>query len=176
MKKFFFSMVISFLVLMTVTIPAFATSENIIVNVREWQKREMSKQATEETVFEEGTVDPDDLLEVCPKCGKKHDGCCDEDVEHIHFRHYVDMDFDDSKYYDVKGDAVYFVTPNHKLVLVNLKTKQLKVIADNVICLTRSGMNGRNISYITINGEFFNVPEIGEDEMLDTDFCDEYEE
>lgn len=163
MKKII-SMVIVFLALMAVSAPALATNEKA-----DLQKTE---QLTEETAFDEEAVDPDDLLEVCPKCGKKHDGCCD--AEWIHVSHYGGSDL---KFCDVRGNTFYFVTPENKLMLMNLKTKELNVIADNVLGLIRSGMNGRYLSFVTSKGDFINVPyEIDESGKLITEFQVEFGE
>ena len=73
----------------------------------------------------------------------------------------------------MKGDAFYFVTLDNKLMLMNLKTKQLYFIADEVMGLTRYGMNGRYIGYVTLNDQFFSVPYDGK---LSTDFQMEFGE
>ena len=131
----------------------------------------------EEISSMEETKDPDALLEVCPKCGKIHDGCCAEEAERIHFRHYVDTDYSYLKFCDLKDNALYFVTLDNNLMLMNLKTKQLYFIADEVMGLTRYGMNGRYIGYVTLNDKFFSVPyEVGKDGKLSTDFQMEFGE
>ena len=77
----------------------------------------------------------------------------------------------------MKGDALYFVTLDNKLMLMNLKTKQLYFIADEVMGLTRYGMNGRYIGYVTLNDKFFSVPyEVGKGGKLSTDFQMEFGE
>lgn len=113
----------------------------------------------------------DDQLQVCPKCGKIHDGCCEEEAVRKHFEHYVDEDYGYLKFCELKDNALYFVTPENKLMLMNLKTKQLYFIADEVAGLSHMGMNGRYIAYVTLKGELFSVPyEVGEDGKLSTDF------
>lgn len=192
MKKLL-SMALVFVTLVTLSIPAFAANnsfetltpddlsheeefealkpENLI------QDEEFEILTPEEISSREEAEDPDDLLEVCPKCGKIHDGCCEEEAVRIHFRHYTDSKFAYLKYCDMKGDAFYFVTLDNKLMLMNLKTKQLYFIADEVMGLTRYGMNGRYIGYVTLNDKFFSVPyEVGKDGKLSTDFQIEFGE
>lgn len=192
MKKLL-SMALVFVTLVTLSIPAFAANnsfetltpddlsheeefealkpENLI------QDEEFEILTPEEISSREEAEDPDDLLEVCPKCGKIHDGCCEEEAVRIHFRHYTDSKFAYLKYCDMKGDAFYFVTIDNKLMLMNLKTKQLYFIADEVMGLTRYGMNGRYIGYVTLNDKFFSVPyEVGKDGKFSTDFQMEFGE
>lgn len=192
MKKLL-SMALVFVTLVTLSIPAFAANnsfetltpddlsheeefealkpENLI------QDEEFEILTPEEISSREEAEDPDDLLEVCPKCGKIHDGCCEEEAVRIHFRHYTDYKFAYLKYCDMKGDAFYFVTLDNKLMLMNLKTKQLYFIADEVMGLTRYGMNGRYIGYVTLNDKFFSVPyEVGKDGKFSTDFQMEFGE
>ena len=69
------------------------------------------------------------------------------------------------------------MTLDNNLMLMNLKTKQLYFIADNVAGLTRMGMNGRYIAYVTLQDKFVSVPyEIGTDGKLSTDFQQEFGE
>ena len=192
MKKLL-SMALVFVTLVTLSISAFATNSNFetltpddLSHEEEFealkpeeliQDEEFEILTPEETASTEETEDPDDLLEVCPKCGKIHDGCCEEEAIRIHFRHYTDSKFAYLKYCDMKGDALYFVTLDNKLMLMNLKTKQLYFIADEVMGLTRYGMNGRYIGYVTLNDKFFSVPyEVGKDGKLSTDFQMEFGE
>lgn len=164
MKKLL-SMALVFVTLVTLSIPAFAANNSF------------ETLTPEEIASMEETEDPDALLEVCPKCGKIHDGCCAEEAERIHFRHYVDTDYSYLKFCDLKDNALYFVTLDNNLMLMNLKTKQLYFIADEVIGLTRYGMNGRYIGYVTLNDKFFSVPyEVGKDGKLSTDFQMEFGE
>lgn len=192
MKKLL-SMALVFVTLVTLSIPAFAANnsfetltpddlsheeefealkpENLI------QDEEFEILTPEEISSREEAEDPDDLLEVCPKCGKIHDGCCAEEAERIHFRHYVDTDYSYLKFCDLKDNALYFVTLDNNLMLMNLKTKQLYFIADEVMGLTRYGMNGRYIGYVTLNDKFFSVPyEVGKDGKFSTDFQMEFGE
>lgn len=192
MKKIM-SMAIVLIALVTLSVSAFAadngkqTSESIfqenvvvkVANTGELMKEEEEFEilTPEEISSMEETEDPDDLLEVCPKCGKIHDGCCAEEAERIHFRHYVDTDYSYLKFCDMKDNALYFVTLDNNLMLMNLKTKQLYFIADNVAGLTRMGMNGRYIAYVTLQDKFVSVPyEIGTDGKLSTDFQQEFGE
>lgn len=192
MKKIM-SMAIVLIALVTLSVSAFAadngkqTSESIfqenvvvkVANTGELMKEEEEFEilTPEEISSMEETEDPDDLLEVCPKCGKIHDGCCAEEAERIHFRHYVDTDYSYLKFCDMKDNALYFVTLDNNLMLMNLKTKQLYFIADNVAGLTRMGMNGRYIAYVTLQDKFVSVPyEIGNDGKLSTDFQQEFGE
>lgn len=192
MKKIM-SMAIVLIALVTLSVSAFAadngkqTSESIfqenvvvkVANTGELMKEEEEFEilTPEEISSMEETEDPDDLLEVCPKCGKIHDGCCAEEAERIHFRHYVDTDYSYLKFCDMKDNALYFVTLDNNLMLMNLKTKQLYFIADNVAGLTRIGMNGRYIAYVTLQDKFVSVPyEIGTDGKLSTDFQQEFGE
>ena len=72
---------------------------------------------------------------------------------------------------------MYFITPDSKLMLMNLKTKELIFIKDQVAGLTRYGMNGGYIGYVTLKDEFFSVPyEIGKDGKLSTEFQVEFGE
>lgn len=192
MKKIM-SMAIVLIALVTLSVSAFAadngkqTSESIfqenvvvkVANTGELMKEEEEFEilTPEEISSMEETEDPDDLLEVCPKCGKIHDGCCAEEAKRIHFRHYVDTDYSYLKFCDMKDNALYFVTLDNNLMLMNLKTKQLYFIADNVAGLTRMGMNGRYIAYVTLQDKFVSVPyEIGTDGKLSTDFQQEFGE
>ena len=191
MKKIM-SMAIVFIALVTLSVSAFAADngkqtsesnfqENVVVKVAktgELMKEEEFEILTPEEISSmEETEDPDDLLEVCPKCGKIHDGCCAEEAERIHFRHYVDTDYSYLKFCDMKDNALYFVTLDNKLKLMNLKTKHLYFIADEVMGLARYGMNGRYIGYVTLNDKFFSVPyEVGKDGKLSTDFQMEFGE
>lgn len=121
------------------------------------------------------TLISDDLLEVCPKCGKIHDGCCEEEAKRIYFKHYIDSDQEYLKFCDIKQNAMYFVTADNKLMLMNLKTKQLYFVADEVAGLARFGMNGRYIAYVTLQDKFISVPyEIGADGKLSIDFQKEF--
>ena len=192
MKKIM-SMAIVLIALVTLSVSAFAADngkqtsesnfqENVVVKVANTGKlmkeeEEFEILTPEEISSMEETEDPDDLLEVCPKCGKIHDGCCAEEAERIHFRHYVDTDYSYLKFCDMKDNALYFVTFDNNLMLMNLKTKQLYFIADNVAGLTRMGMNGRYIAYVTLQDKFVSVPyEIGNDGKLSTDFQQEFGE
>lgn len=192
MKKLL-SMALVFVTLVTLSIPAFAANNSFetltpddLIHGEEFealkpedliQDEEFEILTPEEIASREEAEDPDDLLEVCPKCGKIHDGCCEEEAVRIHFRHYTDSKFAYLKYCDMKGDAFYFVTLDNKLMLMNLKTKQLYFIADEVMGLTRYGMNGRYIGYVTLNDKFFSVPyEVGKDGKLSTDFQMEFGE
>lgn len=192
MKKIM-SMAIVLIALVTLSVSAFAADngkqtsesnfqENVVVKVAKTgelmkEEEEFEILTPEEISSMEETEDPDDLLEVCPKCGKIHDGCCEEEAIRIHFRHYTDSKFAYLKYCDMKGDALYFVTLDNKLMLMNLKTKQLYFIADEVMGLARYGMNGRYIGYVTLNDKFFSVPyEVGKDGKLSTDFQMEFGE
>lgn len=192
MKKIM-SMAIVLIALVTLSVSAFAADngkqtsesnfqENVVVKVAKTgelmkEEEEFEILTPEEISSMEETEDPDDLLEVCPKCGKIHDGCCAEEAERIHFRHYVDTDYSYLKFCDMKDNALYFVTLDNKLMLMNLKTKQLYFIADNVAGLTRMGMNGRYIAYVTLQDKFVSVPyEIGTDGKLSTDFQQEFGE
>lgn len=188
MKKLL-SMALVFVTLVTLSIPAFAANNSFetltpddLSHEEEFealkpedliQDEEFEILTPEEIASREEAEDPDDLLEVCPKCGKIHDGCCEEEAVRIHFRHYTDYKFAYLKYCDMKGDAFYFVTLDNKLMLMNLKTKQLYFIADEVMGLTRYGMNGRYIGYVTLNDQFFSVPYDGK---LSTDFQMEFGE
>ena len=192
MKKIM-SMAIVLIALVTLSVSAFAADngkqtsesnfqENVVVKVAKTgelmkEEEEFEILTPEEISSMEETEDPDDLLEVCPKCGKIHDGCCAEEAERIHFRHYVDTDYSYLKFCDMKDNALYFVTLDNNLMLMNLKTKQLYFIADNVAGLTRMGMNGRYIAYVTLQDKFVSVPyEIGTDGKLSTDFQQEFGE
>lgn len=192
MKKLL-SMALVFVILVTLSIPAFAANNSFetltpddLIHEEEFealkpedliQDEEFEILTPEEIASREEAEDPDDLLEVCPKCGKIHDGCCEEEAVRIHFRHYTDSKFAYLKYCDMKGDAFYFVTLDNKLMLMNLKTKQLYFIADEVMGLTRYGMNGRYIGYVTLNDKFFSVPyEVRKDCKLSTDFQMEFGE
>ncbi len=192
MKKIM-SMAIVLIALVTLSVSAFAADngkqtsesnfqENVVVKVANTgelmkEEEEFEILTPEEISSMEETEDPDDLLEVCPKCGKIHDGCCAEEAERIHFRHYVDTDYSYLKFCDMKDNALYFVTLDNNLMLMNLKTKQLYFIADNVAGLTRMGMNGRYIAYVTLQDKFVSVPyEIGTDGKLSTDFQQEFGE
>lgn len=192
MKKIM-SMAIVLIALVTLSVSAFAADngkqtsesnfqENVVVKVANTgelmkEEEEFEILTPEEISSMEETEDPDDLLEVCPKCGKIHDGCCAEEAERIHFRHYVDTDYSYLKFCDMKDNALYFVTLDNNLMLMNLKTKQLYFIADNVAGLTRMGMNGRYIAYVTLQDKFVSVPyEIGNDGKLSTDFQQEFGE
>lgn len=192
MKKIM-SMAIVLIALVTLSVSAFAADngkqtsesnfqENVVVKVANTgelmkEEKEFEILTPEEISSMEETEDPDDLLEVCPKCGKIHDGCCAEEAERIHFRHYVDTDYSYLKFCDMKDNALYFVTLDNNLMLMNLKTKQLYFIADNVAGLTRMGMNGRYIAYVTLQDKFVSVPyEIGNDGKLSTDFQQEFGE
>lgn len=192
MKKIM-SMAIVLIALVTLSVSAFAVDngkktfestfqENVVVKVAnegEFMKEEEEFEilTPEEISSMEETEDPDALLEVCPKCGKIHDGCCEEEAVRIHFKHYTDSKFAYLKFCDLNGNALYFVTPDNNLMLMNLKTKQLYFIADEVIGLTRYGMNGRYIGYVTLNDKFFSVPyEVGKDGKLITDFQMEFGE
>lgn len=192
MKKIM-SMAIVLIALVTLSVSAFAADngkqtsesnfqENVVVKVAKTgelmkEEEEFEILTPEEISSMEETEDPDDLLEVCPKCGKIHDGCCAEEAERIHFRHYVDTDYSYLKFCDMKDNALYFVTLDNNLMLMNLKTKQLYFIADNVAGLTRMGMNGRYIAYVTLQDKFVSVPyEIGNDGKLSTDFQQEFGE
>lgn len=192
MKKLL-SMALVFVTLVTLSIPAFAANNSFetltpddLSHEEEFealkpedliQDEEFEILTPEEISSREEAEDPDDLLEVCPKCGKIHDGCCEEEAVRIHFRHYTDYKFAYLKYCDMKGDAFYFVTLDNKLMLMNLKTKQLYFIADEVMGLTRYGMNGRYIGYVTLNDKFFSVPyEVGKDGKFSTDFQMEFGE
>ena len=192
MKKLL-SMALVFVTLVTLSIPAFAANNSFetltpddLSHEEEFealkpedliQDEEFEILTPEEIASREEAEDPDDLLEVCPKCGKIHDGCCEEEAVRIHFRHYTDSKFAYLKYCDMKGDAFYFVTLDNKLMLMNLKTKQLYFIADEVMGLTRYGMNGRDIGYVTLNDKFFSVPyEVGKDGKFSTDFQMEFGE
>lgn len=192
MKKIM-SMAIVLIALVTLSVSAFAADngkqtsesnfqENVVVKVANTGKlmkeeEEFEILTPEEISSMKETEDPDDLLEVCPKCGKIHDGCCAEEAERIHFRHYVDTDYSYLKFCDMKDNALYFVTLDNNLMLMNLKTKQLYFIADNVAGLTRMGMNGRYIAYVTLQDKFVSVPyEIGNDGKLSTDFQQEFGE
>lgn len=192
MKKLL-SMALVFVTLVTLSIPAFAANNSFetltpddLIHEEEFealkpedliQDEEFEILTPEEIASREEAEDPDDLLEVCPKCGKIHDGCCEEEAVRIHFRHYTDSKFAYLKYCDMKGDAFYFVTLDNKLMLMNLKTKQLYFIADEVMGLTRYGMNGRYIGYVTLNDKFFSVPyEVRKDGKLSTDFQMEFGE
>ena len=192
MKKLL-SMALVFVTLVTLSIPAFAANNSFetltpddLSHEEEFealkpedliQDEEFEILTPEELASREEAEDPDDLLEVCPKCGKIHDGCCEEEAVRIHFRHYTDSKFAYLKYCDMKGDAFYFVTLDNKLMLMNLKTKQLYFIADEVMGLTRYGMNGRYIGYVTLNDKFFSVPyEVGKDGKFSTDFQMEFGE
>lgn len=192
MKKIM-SMAIVLIALVTLSVSAFAADngkqtsesnfqENVVVKVAKTgelmkEEEEFEILTPEEISSMEETEDPDDLLEVCPKCGKIHDGCCAEEAERIHFRHYVDTDYSYLKFCDMKDNALYFVTLDNNLMLMNLKTKQLYFIADNVAGLTRMGMNGRYIAYVTLQDKFVSVPyEIGNDGKLSTDFQMEFGE
>lgn len=192
MKKLL-SMALVFVTLVTLSIPAFAANNSFetltpddLSHEEEFealkpedliQDEEFEILTPEEIAFREEAEDPDDLLEVCPKYGKIHDGCCEEEAVRIHFRHYTDSKFAYLKYCDMKGDAFYFVTLDNKLMLMNLKTKQLYFIADEVMGLTRYGMNGRYIGYVTLNDKFFSVPyEVGKDGKFSTDFQMEFGE
>ena len=192
MKKIM-SMAIVLIALVTLSVSAFAADngkqtsesnfqENVVVKVANTgelmkEEEEFEILTPEEISSMEETEDPDDLLEVCPKCGKIHDGCCAEEAERIHFRHYVDTDYSYLKFCDMKDNALYFVTLDNNLMLMNLKTKQLYFIADNVAGLTRIGMNGRYIAYVTLQDKFVSVPyEIGTDGKLSTDFQQEFGE
>ena len=192
MKKIM-SMAIVLIALVTLSVSAFAADngkqtsesnfqENVVVKVAKMgelmkEEEEFEILTPEEISSMEETEDPDDLLEVCPKCGKIHDGCCAEEAERIHFRHYVDTDYSYLKFCDMKDNALYFVTLDNNLMLMNLKTKQLYFIADNVAGLTRMGMNGRYIAYVTLQDKFVSVPyEIGNDGKLSTNFQQEFGE
>lgn len=192
MKKIM-SMAIVLIALVTLSVSAFAADngkqtsesnfqENVVVKVANTgelmkEEEEFEILTPEEISSMEETEDPDDLLEVCPKCGKIHDGCCAEEAERIHFRHYVDTDYSYLKFCNMKDNALYFVTLDNNLMLMNLKTKQLYFIADNVAGLTRMGMNGRYIAYVTLQDKFVSVPyEIGTDGKLSTDFQQEFGE
>lgn len=192
MKKIM-SMAIVLIALVTLSVSAFAADngkqtsesnfqENVVVKVAKTgelmkEEEEFEILTPEEISSMEETEDPDDLLEVCPKCGKIHDGCCAEEAERIHFRHYVDTDYSYLKFCDMKDNALYFVTLDNNLMLMNLKTKQLYFIADNVAGLTRMGMNGRYIAYVTLQDKFVSVPyEIGNDGKLSTNFQQEFGE
>lgn len=192
MKKIM-SMAIVLIALVTLSVSAFAADngkqtsesnfqENVVVKVANTGKlmkeeEEFEILTPEEISSMKETEDPDDLLEVCPKCGKIHDGCCAEEAERIHFRHYVDTDYSYLKFCDMKDNALYFVTLDNNLMLMNLKTKQLYFIADNVAGLTRMGMNGRYIAYVTLQDKFVSVHyEIGNDGKLSTDFQQEFGE
>lgn len=192
MKKLL-SMALVFVTLVTLSIPAFAANNSFETLTPDDLSHEEEFEAlkpenliqdeefeilTPEEISSRGEAeDPDDLLEVCPKCGKIHDGCCEEEAVRIHFRHYTDYKFAYLKYCDMKGDAFYFVTLDNKLMLMNLKTKQLYFIADEVMGLTRYGMNGRYIGYVTLNDKFFSVPyEVGKDGKFSTDFQMEFGE
>ena len=192
MKKIM-SMAIVLIALVTLSVSAFAADngkqisestfqENVVVKVSNAGKfmkeeEEFEILTPEEISSMEETEDPDALLEGCPKCGKIHDGCCAEEAERIHFRHYVDTDYSYLKFCDLKDNALYFVTLDNNLMLMNLKTKQLYFIADEVMGLTRYGMNGRYIGYVTLNDKFFSVPyEVGKDGKLSTDFQMEFGE
>ena len=125
----------------------------------------------EEFVVLSDEEDPDDLLQVCPKCGRIHDGCCEEEV----FFKYVEEDDDDLKFCDIKDNMLYFVTPENKLFVMNLETKKIYFIANEVVGLYRSGMNGRNIAYITLQGEKISVPdEVGKSRKLSNDFLNKF--
>lgn len=192
MKKIM-SMAIVLIALVTLSVSAFAADngkqtsesnfqENVVVKVAKTgelmkEEEEFEILTPEEISSMEETEDPDDLLEVCPKCGKIHDGCCAEEAERIHFRYYVDTDYSYLKFCDMKDNALYFVTLDNNLMLMNLKTKQLYFIADNVAGLTRMGMNGRYIAYVTLQDKFVSVPyEIGNDGKLSTNFQQEFGE
>ena len=192
MKKLL-SMALVFVTLVTLSIPAFAANNSFetltpddLSHEEEFealkpedliQDEEFEILTPEGIASREEAEDPDDLLEVCPKCGKIHDGCCEEEAVRIHFRHYTDSKYAYLKYCDMKGDAFYFVTLDNKLMLMNLKTKQLYFIADEVMGLTRYGMNGRYIGYVTLNDKFFSVPyEVGKDGKFSTDFQMEFGE
>lgn len=113
-------------------------------------------------------------MEVCQYCGKVHGGLCKESATSI------SLD-EEQKYlvktFDLKDNAVYFVTADHKLMLFNVATKKFYFIADNVCGITRFGMNGRYIGYVTFQNKFFSVPyEIGTDGTLSTDFQQEFGE
>lgn len=110
--------------------------------------------------------------EVCPKCGKIHDGCCEQEVVRPHTMLHGEVYL---TFCEMKDNALYFITPENQLMLMNLKTKELMVIANDVAGLIRSGMNGRNIEYVTLEEKVIPVPyEIGKDgKLLTTDFQEE---
>ena len=164
MKKLV-SMMLVIIALATLSITAFATNVDDV---------EFEVLTPEEIASIEEAEDPDDLLEICPKCGKVHDGCCDQEFvrPHVKFKNEEYITF-----CEMKDNALYFITPDSKLMLMNLKTKELIFIKDQVAGLTRYGMNGRYIGYVTLNDEFFSVPyEIGKDGKLSTEFQVEFGE
>lgn len=164
MKKLV-SMMLMIIALVTLSITAFATNADNV---------EAEVLAPEDIVSIEETKDSDDLFEVCPKCGKVHDGCCDQEFvrPHVKFKNEEYITF-----CDMKDNALYFITPDSNLMLMNLKTKELIFIKDKVAGLTRYGMNGRYIGYVTLKDEFFSVPYgIGNDGKLSTDFQQEFGE
>ena len=183
MKKVI-SMIIAILVMAMGSVSAFA-AEGVIGSSISKKLDESGKYWIVEETFEDGSkvihteeeVYYDDWIDVCPKCGKIHDGCCEEEAKRVHFTHYIDGDYQYLKFCDIKDNALYFVTPDNKLMLMNLKTNQLTYIADGVAGLSRMGMNGRFLSYVTLDDNFFSVPfEIGEDGQLSTDFQQEFGE
>lgn len=126
---------------------------------------------------EEETIDellPSDLVAVCQECGKIHEGLCKESAARVSLDKEQKNLF---KTFDMKENAVYFVTADQKLMLLNVATKQFYFIADDVAGLTRFGMNGCYIGYVTLKDEFFSVPyEVGKDGKLSTEFQMEFGE
>lgn len=150
MKKITRTALIIMAMVITLSFSAFAENDSGIN--QELPKTEMVLEVEE---------DPDELLQRCPKCGNIHDGCC-EDCMHLLERTYNEV-----KEWDYKQNALYFVTAENQLILINLKTKQSYEIAESVKGVIRIGMNGRYIGYVTLEGEAFIAPyEIGEDGNL----------
>ena len=128
-----------------------------------------------EEQFEE--IAPDDLVSVCHECGEVHEGSlCKKEAPRIKLMTFKSSD-GFKRYSDIKGNALYYVTADHKLMLMNLVTNQLYYMADNVKELCRFGMNGRYIGYVTLKDEFFSTPyEVGKDGKLSTEFQMEFGE
>lgn len=129
----------------------------------------------DEDQFEE--IDPDELVGVCPKCGEIHEGSlCKKEAPRAELMTLKSND-GFKRYSDLKGSALYYVTADHKLMLMNLVTKQLYYVADNVKELCRFGMNGRYIGYMTSEGKFFSVPfEVDDRGRMSSNFQDSFGE
>lgn len=114
------------------------------------------------------------MKETCPVCGSTFYRTYHKDVERID--PYTESG-EYTKFVDLKGKALYFVTPKNELMLINLVTKEQIHICDNVKGLIRIGMNGHYIAYVTTDNKSFAVPyEIKEDGVLDAEYTAEFGE
>lgn len=182
MKKII-SMVMMICIFAMISVSAFAEETCIGSSIYKRIDDSGKYWVTDET-FEDGTtityVEPCEVgeelidltpidMDVCQYCGKIHEGLCKESAARVFLgKEQKNL----MRTFELRENAVYFVTADHKLMLLNVVTKQFYFIADDVVSLTRFGMNGRYIGYVTLKDEFFSVPyEIG-----DTDFQQEFGE